>query len=130
MKKVTVFRDTEVERLTCCGILEISGLQDDSLHTVLSFRDAEEANDNRYAFAIFSDIVVGDRKRGENLARYIRKHKLGKVRSSSAKRNLNTSSTIKMWIWEVNHDALDRFFAKFDIDWDGYGKDDDDDIWD
>jgi hypothetical protein len=130
MRKVTVFRDTEVERLACCGILEITGLQDDSLHTILSFKENDEANDSRYAFAIFSDVMGREGNKGKNLARYIRKHKLGKVRSSSPKRNFNTSSIIKMWIWEVNHEALQRFFDKFDIDWDGNGRDSEDNVWD
>lgn len=63
-----------------------------------------------FAFVIFSDTV--QRGYGSKLAAFIKSHKLGTIIPSQIKTNPNTKNKIRMWIWQINPTALERWLKK------------------
>lgn len=101
----------EVERLECCGIAEASGLLPEGEE---SFHGICEAvlgcTYLRGPLLIFSDIVA--RGRGKKLAAYIRRHKLGSLKESKAVLNRNSGNVIKVWIWQMDREAMLKRYKK------------------
>lgn len=62
---------------------------------------------------MFSDAV--EFKHGERLARYIRRHKLGKVVSGPTVTNINDFAhhEIKAWFWVPDRDAVQKWRNKY-----------------
>lgn len=109
---------TSATRLDCCGIMEASGLGNDPVKTLLSIHKEilwDEGSPNTFAFIIFSDRVRRNTSKGHKLAKFISSHRLGHVKSSSVKRNNNTGRNIKMWIWETNHEAFEKWRYKYRV---------------
>lgn len=104
--------DIDVETLQCCGIGEIAGIQDeqddyeegcDVFPTPIKIlSDFKGRMPYRYPVVIFSVNNDGGRTQGDRLARYIRKHKLGRVTATAWGLNPNSSCKIRVFTWAVD----------------------------
>lgn len=92
-----------LERTNCCGIDEMDGLDVNPEATIREY--CQERFDGFYpednetqAFVFFSDTVHSSHK-GEDLAKFITKKKLGKIIKTERKRNPNSGNMLQMWVW-------------------------------
>lgn len=99
----------------CCGIQEI---EDISYNTENPERTIGIVAKTRFddqcscAFYIFSDTNMNKKKAGKNLAKYIKKHKLGTITKPTARINPNTGHSVTMWIWSVNKAKFKEYWNK------------------
>ena len=104
----------------CCGVLEISGIsQRNPMQSLLAIHQSKlytKGGHVRGAFLTFTAQVEPPMVYGENFKNYILENKLGNVIESSAKNNQRyiemgeKSHLIKFYIWEVDHDAFDKWY--------------------
>lgn len=94
----------EIDSIECCGIYEINGLDTRPVNII---KGIIEHLHRDYRLLIFHDAIKY--KRGEKLAAFIRRHKLGRVVASSTVWNPNTSRNIKMWTYYPDWKALRKF---------------------
>ncbi len=87
-----------------CGMRVIYDLYDHPVGILKGYKDAGWGS---AAIVAFSDNHIN--KTGARLARYIRKHKLGAVRSSTTVVNDNSGNKITAWYWTVDHKAFDKW---------------------
>ena len=103
---------TEInDELDCCGINEIRDINEYKHEPKLIIEGVCKEmylTGKNGAFLIYSD--TGKHTAGKNLTNYIRENNLGKVRESTVKRNPNTRRQLKMWIWEINHKILKKYW--------------------
>jgi hypothetical protein len=91
-----------------CGIIELHHLGNEIEDLI--YHAELDAEITQVAFVNFSDWT---RKRnGEAVAKYIKKHKLGTVTSTIAKRNPSSKHMIKQWTWAVDHKAFKSWLKK------------------
>lgn len=48
----------------------------------------------------------------EKFRRYVTTHKLGRIISSRSKHNPNSGNNLKAYIWETNHNNLQKFYKQ------------------
>jgi len=112
-----------VEAMECCGLGEISGISSRGPKEIVKSlsRDMFADGDFNGTYMIFSD--TGRCKHGNNLRKYIKKHKLGQVYSPRKKRNPNSGSTLKAYFWTFNQKRLKQFAIENKFvrrEWDDY----------
>ena len=98
-----------VYETSSCGIIEIHHLSTE-IEDLLWEADNEEGILNCVAFVNFSDAI--ERGNGEKVAKYLRKHKLGRVTSITQKKNPSSGRIIKQWTWTVDHKAFKSWLKK------------------
>lgn len=75
--------------------------------------DDDEPIGDEQAFIVFTDNVSEDKypdDGGENLAKYIKKNKLGSFIVTRARRNPNTDHMVKVWVWTPNERNLKKWY--------------------
>lgn len=90
----------------CCGIRELYNLSDGSEHIILQVAEAIR-NGYDAAFYLFADNY--DNRNGWRLARYITKHKLGKLTETKSTFNPNSNNKMKVWLWKIDQRAIFKF---------------------
>lgn len=80
----------------------IRSVQSQRLHDLRG----EMQRSNR-AFIIYSDFIL--LKNGESLTKYIRENGLGEVLETEEKVNPNSENRIKVYVWAINHEALEKW---------------------
>lgn len=68
-----------------------------------------------FRYAIFSQAGIGrgqGARYGTNLAAYITRNKLGKVISTGTSINPNSGNLLKVFVWTVDHKALEKWAEK------------------
>lgn len=104
-----------------CGVLEVHHLPaDQPIDVVFSIANNmyHKANGRPGAFVLFSDVVeiAGSytvlRSRGQRLADAINKLQPGRLYSSKTTVNPRTGHTIRVWLWEVDHEAMRKWYTE------------------
>ena len=100
-----------------CGVLEVHHLPKQSASkTVFSIANAlfHKANPRPAAYIIFSDVVdKNNNSRGEQVAEHIEKIKgHGVLIKTNPKINPKTGNLIKVWLWEINHEAMREWYKE------------------
>lgn len=102
----------EIDNTTCCGINEISDISDESNTPEGIIKYITIVADKKAHFN-FSDVVKRKNKpvksTGEALAKYIRKHNLGKVIGTPPAKNTNTGNLIRQWTWTPDYPNLNNW---------------------
>lgn len=108
---------------TCCGVLEIDGVQDFKSPRRWAKREFfVELREELYGISHTRDwhwptvLIFTDAKRpcfrtktaGDQFAAWIASNDLGEVTSTSWKKNHNTDNNIKVWMWHPKTDACDE----------------------
>lgn len=103
----------------CCGVQVIHDFKDSSYETGEAGTPPEDElasvveklRSSSYVppFVIFTDTV--DDARGEALAKYIRKYKLGAVYETNSAYNNDSGNEIVVYIWEPDPDTLEVWEA-------------------
>lgn len=103
----------EIRDTSCCGVAEIVHIgETSSVELILDAvgEDRYEDDGQNGAFYFFTDI--GRARRGHDLAKYIRDHKLGKVSRSEAKRNPNTGNRVIIFTWALQGNSFKAWYRK------------------
>ena len=98
----------------CCGVKELDYIEYESSREIM-----QEIYESERDFAFILFTATSEMKEGRNLAKYIKKHKLGSVTRSPSRINPNTHNHISVWVWSVNHNAINRWgnkHCKIDIE--------------
>lgn len=105
-----------IRTTSCCGLNEIYDVGDNSPERNLSDVGERFVESKGYVpFYIFTDIA--DSNGGKNLAKYIKKHKLGRIIHSKAKRNPNSGNMLTVWVWETNKKNFIKWYNKVRPSW-------------
>jgi len=110
-----------LESTPCCGVSFIEGINDTPDHVIYQVCEQKWSDwddDRGQAFLIFTDTTSSMKNsrlgsasyRGEKLAKFIIKHKLGTVISPNQRKNPNSGNMIKAWIWTPNEKNLRKWF--------------------
>lgn len=94
--------------VSCCGIGELRNLGWSSPKRCLDAVYDDAPLD--YNLIVFTDR--NSNKQGQQLATYIRRHKLGRVDKSRTVTNPQHGSRVCMWLWYVNRKALKKWYKK------------------
>lgn len=93
-----------LESTSCCGVYEINGLEKTPHRTIKRVSEFLkepqgywEDEPIKLSFIVFTDATKN--KRGQTLATYIKRKKLGTVLGARARTNPNSGNKIKAWIW-------------------------------
>lgn len=120
-----------IHPLSCCGMRELAliethsypeeilkefggmitprGLMGWETERELPINSPRRARD-KFRYVVFSSTK--SRPKGEKLAAYIEEHKLGTIISTDGyHKNPNSRSTIKAWIWTLDHKAFHAWIA-------------------
>lgn len=110
---------TYLNHTACCGLDEIDGIDDTPKNVLVSvcedkYPDREWAEDGdqigqEQAFILFTDNV-SDNNYGVNLAKYIKKNKLGTFTATRARENPNTGNMVRVWVWSPNEKNLKAWY--------------------
>jgi len=100
-----------------CGVMEVHHLPDQSAsRTLFSIANAlyHKANPRPAAFVLFSDVTDTAETRGGLLARYIADNKAfgGHFQASDGAINPKTGNTIKVWLWNINHEVFRKYYVE------------------
>ena len=88
-------------QMICCGVDEAEEIRCNTPEQNLEYMFLGMADSEwRRAFIIFTDHK--QQTYGKALAKYIKKHKLGKIHVTRSKRNPNTDNMIRVWVWDFN----------------------------
>ena len=97
-----------------CGVVEVHHLPDENPgRTMFAICNHlyHKANPRPAAFVMFSDTT--DNKRGKRLADFIIKFGDGdRLFTSKPKINPRTGNTIHVWVWELDHEVLRKWYAE------------------
>lgn len=103
----------ELESITCCGVLELHGVEscDTAREAVVDAAEGyfEEVNNHR-AYILYS--TTGDSRIGHAINRYIAKYRLGVVQKTRPTLNGNTGNMVTVWMWTVNKRNFEAFWHK------------------
>ena len=83
------------DNFDCCGIQELIGIDRYSSPAKIIHDVADLMHYQDVTYIIFSSIT----KSGANLANYIRKHKLGVLKTAPKRINLNSDNELQVWLW-------------------------------
>lgn len=104
-----------MDRLSCCGIAEFSGL---CSNPELVLREVAESTEwcglSDYSYTEFNGcyVIFSDTTPSKNLTKlvkYIRKYNLGTLASLPAKKNPNSGNMIKVVLWSINQTNFKRW---------------------
>jgi hypothetical protein len=109
----------------CCGIRELSEVRGDgsAKASIKSFGGlvydqlrVQGRMMDKFRYAIFSQAESQSsplpRKYGEELADYIKEHKLGEIIETAGTHiNPNSRNKLKVWVWTVDHMAVRKFLG-------------------
>ena len=106
--------------MICCGVDEIEFIQDaqplpDLLRSIYETWYGSKGDGNDGAgILVFTAVVKGEGwtkfyKRGDQLAAYIEKNKLGSVVRSKPKVNPNSSNTVRAYLWSVSASGFHKW---------------------
>ncbi len=104
---------TEINSTTCCGLAEISGINDvDNVKEILQITGEADFGHEKdhHAFYLFSD--TGKQTIARKLTSYIKTHGLGKVQKSIAKKNPNTQNRLIIYTWAVARRPFKQWYSK------------------
>lgn len=113
LEGVSFYEDTK-ELLIDAKPLLLDGITG---YAVADYRWEQIQRDKNYQpFIIFSDVergkdLAGEARGGRRLAKYLIDNNLGVVHETSPKMNWSNNTCIA-WIWEVDYDALFKFYAE------------------
>lgn len=100
-----------------CGVRQLFGFGDYKSPEKLLFDSLEDSDDNfplLFKFILFSDTITPPSTRsyltGKKFAAFIAKNKLGTVTASKVQTNPNTNNRIRVWLWDVNLKALEKWY--------------------
>jgi hypothetical protein len=93
-----------VDGTNCCGVDEIDGLENNTPEEIVY--GSYNANKGNCAYYTFTDVEDGN---GDGVAKYIRANKLGTITRAPIALNPNSGNRIKIWIWTVDHAAMEKF---------------------
>jgi len=97
--------------LQCCAIREISGIENYTpKETVKQVAKEYCCSDEKSAFLLFT--FYANRKKGDNLKKFIEKNKLGTVTKSRAKKNPNSGNNINIFIWSIGRINFKKWALK------------------
>lgn len=101
---------TYLNNTSCCAVDEINGIDEKPKDVLISICDEKYGGgDSKQAFIIFTDNVT-EYSHGENLAKYIKKNKLGSLQVTRARKNPNSGNLVKVWIWTPNERKLKMWY--------------------
>tara|TARA_B100000508_G_scaffold136474_1_gene129563 strand:- start:481 stop:810 length:330 start_codon:yes stop_codon:yes gene_type:complete len=92
----------DVTRLDCCAVAEIDQLADTGRGTFMELMDEWDKSYFNGAFFIFTDNHHYDC--GKKFAAYLRRHKLGTVKTVGTRKNPNSGNVVTVWVWMFNRD--------------------------
>ena len=107
-------------KLQCCGIHEINGISNhnakDCLKNIYEDNLYKSAN-TRGGFLMFTARYGNGYHYGEDFRDYIRDYRLGNVVESNPRNNyrylhIEKEHLLKIFIWEVDHDAFAEWYNK------------------
>jgi hypothetical protein len=107
----------------CCGIMEMANIQDEpSTKAILrrfgsehvpSWGDKAGRFPEKFEAAYFIFSQAGkENPYGEELAKLIKKLKLGRVYSTGWKTNPNSGNPVKVWIWTPSYKAFKKWYQE------------------
>lgn len=102
-------------QMACCGVVEFDGLLEHKTpQQALSaiYLDMEYEQEWRKAYIIFTDHCRC--RKGAELARLIKRLKIGPVTSFRRKMNPNSGNHIRVWVWDFNKKAFKRYMDNTD----------------
>ncbi len=101
----------DISETTCCGLRELSSLDGGTNQDmVLKASNYIFGEMEDFAFFVFTDQV--SEGNGTSLAKFIVENNLGRITKSRSKVNPNTGNTIKVWVWEIKHGNLKKWWNK------------------
>lgn len=102
-----------LENTRCCGIGELHRVESSrsAKDKVLDAAEAWFEDDAKGAFIFFS-VTASYKRKGTELAAYIKKHNLGTVHKTRPTINSSTSNILTMYVWTVNKKTLQAFWEK------------------
>lgn len=108
--------ETSVTQLACCGIQEFANLRRHTANlgtpgAVYKIADMYALMRMNGRFLIFSQ-VVGQGEYGDLLKAFIETTRLGVVTQSNDRVNPNSSNTLRVFLWEVDRDALKEWYIR------------------
>ena len=92
----------DINKTTCCGLDEIFDLEEETKPMLLNI--SERFLDEKTAFYVFSDVSYSSS--GKNLAKMIKKLKLGTITTTKYKTNPNSGNKLKIYVWSVDSKKL------------------------
>ena len=100
----------QLNRTSCCGLREISGLggAGTSRNALYEVAKIMYTNSKKGAFVVFS--APSQHKYGDNLRNLITKTRVGTVSKSRARKNPNSLNTLNVYMWSVNDKVLKRWY--------------------
>lgn len=97
--------------LNCCAMYDYNGIDLDNYSTKRVFQEIGcERERERFSFVIFSS--ARNHNRITELARFIKKHKLGETKLMNKRKNANTGRIIKAMMYGINQKNLRKWFIK------------------
>lgn len=107
----------DLKSLECCGVKEVDGVSDyaDSKEIMLAFcglwfDESGDVEEVKSAFALFTDETDEDSM--QDLARYIKRNKLGSTLLTDSRQNLNTGNDIMCLLYGVDYRNLEKWYSK------------------
>lgn len=106
-----------INELDCCAVAEIYGLENNPQTTlenmcedwvVMTKEDFWRTSRFNGTYFIFTDISQS--MSGDALAKYIKRHKLGRTTTLPYRKNPNSVNKVKVWLWSVNIRALKKWY--------------------
>jgi hypothetical protein len=111
------------DSLNCCGINELAEIQDcdDAKHVLEEVAEGHKIKFGERSGAWDQDLLAchfifsqayKHSPYGEELAKLIKKLKLGRLTSSGWKINPNSGNPVKVWIWTPSYRRLREWYEK------------------
>jgi hypothetical protein len=109
--------DFDLNETSCCGMKELSGIQDFTPDYGFFQEIAEglRGNTGRTAHIIFTDARLPAWKKptkGDELAAFIRKKRMGRVTASPWRKNPNSLNEVCVFVWTFN-DKMTKLVEQF-----------------
>lgn len=103
----------------CCGVVEMQQLRHhetskSALTEIIEWRN-DDGRERPFILFSQSDDANQGGNYGERFARYLVKHKLGKVVETPQMTNGNTGNECQVWLWAIDEDALREWADEHDI---------------
>jgi hypothetical protein len=103
----------DLEPITCCGILELHGVESCKTAREAVVDAAEgyfEEVDLTRAYILYT--TTGDSRIGLAITQYISKYRLGVVQKTRPTLNNNTGNMVTAWMWSVNKRNFESYWHK------------------
>ena len=106
-----------------CGVRQLYNFDSHGTPTDFLLDSLEQSDDFYYSgvnslvnyrFFIFSDKISkeyeGSGLTGTQFAKFVTKNKLGTLSMSAVRRNPNSGSNIRVWVWDIDRPALYKWY--------------------